>query len=512
MEPQTDTALVALAREGDKKAFGELVRRHYDTALRLTRRMVGEQECAREMVQEGALQAYLCLDRLQNDAAFGGWFCGIALNLCRSFLRNRKVEFLSWESLVGGSYYPEAMPVVADPDPEELAEAAQLHERVLAAVGELSPKVRRAALLFYFEQLSLREIAALLDCSVNAVKGRLHKARQELRERLWLLYAELRPGEERRTDVTRIEIADVVEQENNNFLVTLLDRKNRRCILITIGSFEGNALACGLRGVYLPRPVTIQFAASILKALGGKLEEVRIEKLEKDVFYAVARVRSGEEVVEVDARPSDAMGLAVLTGSPILVTDAVWEKVGKELTDEEMALLGQGLEQIHSKMNERMAQKMAQRRFPTAAEAPDEQAVLVRVELGRGRMESGQEIESGVVIWLGREAGKPALLYVGDIPRFIGGVVTIENRFGLKIGREVQDEDVEGHAEKNVSVEMGRGWLTAEQARDLGVGSLIQIGKMAGEPVDMLVDGAVVARGEVVVMERKLGVRVTQVI
>ena len=58
----------------------------------------------------------------------------------------------------------------------------------------------------------------------------------------------------------------------------------------------------------------------------------------------------------------------------------------------------------------------------------------------------------------------------------------------------------------------GRGWLTAEQARDLGVGSLIQIGKMAGEPVDMLVDGAVVARGEVVVMERKLGVRVTQVI
>ena len=57
MEPQTDTALVALAREGDKKAFGELVRRHYDTALRLARRMVGEQECAREMVQEGAIQA-----------------------------------------------------------------------------------------------------------------------------------------------------------------------------------------------------------------------------------------------------------------------------------------------------------------------------------------------------------------------------------------------------------------------------------------------------------------------
>ena len=513
VERSTDAALVALARQGDREAFGELVRRHYDTALRLARRMVGEPECARELVQEGALQAYLCLDRLQNDAAFSGWFCGIALNLCRSFLRNRKVEFLSWESLVGGSYYPEAAPVAWEPDPAELAEAAELHGLVLSAVGELSPKVGRAVLLFYFEQLSLREIAALLDCSVNAVKGRLHKARQELRERLWPLYAEIRPGAERRTNVTRVEIADVVEQENKNCLVTLLDRENKRCVHIMIGIFEGQCLALGLRKTSLPRPVTIQFAAHVLEALGGELEEVRIEKLVDTTFYAIARVRHGEEAVEVDARPSDAMGLAVFMGSPILVTDAVWEKAGREVTDEYMDQLGQGLKESNEKMKERMVQQITQGRFATVAEAQDEQAVLVRVELGRGRMETGKGFAVGEVHWFGMEIGKPALLYVGEEPRFVGGVVTIENQFGLKVGREVQDEDVEGYAEKNVSVEMGRGWLTAEQAGHLGVGALVQIGKMAGEPVDVLVDGTVAAWGNVVNnMEGKLGVRVTQVV
>lgn len=348
---------------------------------------------------------------------------------------------------------------------------------------------------------------------MNAVKGRLHKARQELRERLWPLYAELRPGAERRTDVTRVEIADVVEQENKNCLVTLLDRENKRCVLIMIGIFEGQCLALGLRKTSLPRPVTIQFAANVLDTLGGKLEEVRIEKLEQDVFYAVARVRNGEEVVEVDARPSDAMGLAVFMGSPILVTDAVWEKAGKEVHDEYMAQLGQGLKKSDEKVKESRAQKVTQGRFPTVAEGPDEEAVLVRVELGRGSMEAGKGFETGEVYWFGMEIGKPALLYMGEEPRFVGGVVTIESQFGLRIGREVQDADVEGYAEKNVSVEMGRGWLTAEQTGYLGVGSLVQIGKMAGEPVDVLVDGMVAARGNVVSnTEGKLGVRVTQVV
>jgi DNA-directed RNA polymerase specialized sigma24 family protein len=93
--------MVQKAQAGDREAFGQLFGRHAETALRLAGQMVGE-ECAREMVQEGALQALLSLDRLAERASFGSWLCGIVLNLCRGQLRQRRRE-LSWEDLVGGA-------------------------------------------------------------------------------------------------------------------------------------------------------------------------------------------------------------------------------------------------------------------------------------------------------------------------------------------------------------------------------------------------------------------------
>jgi len=511
VDQKTDVELVARARGGDKSAFGELVKRHYGTAVRVTQRMVGEEECARELAQEAALQAYLSLDRLQHAGAFRGWLCGIALNLCRSYIRARQVEWVSWESLGGGVYREEAALVDPAPGPEELVEAQELHPLVLEAVGELSPKVRRATLLFYFEQLSLREIAALLGCSVGAVKGRLHKARQELRERLWPLYAELREIEERKMAMTRVEIADVVEQADKNHVVYLLDRENKRCVLVTIGAFEGWVLVTGLRGLSVPRPMTAQFAASILEAVGAELEEVRIEKLENDIFYAVARVRRGDAVKELDSRPSDAMAVAVLKDSPIYVADEVFEKVRRKLTDEEMEALGRGLEEIAEKHQQKTKEQRAKRKFFSETEAPGEDAVQVRIELARGRVDAGK-IKVNEVLSLNRKAGELALLCVGEEPRFVGGVVFTEGRFGLKVGRKVQPGDVEGYEEKNLSVEMGRGWLDAEKAGTLGEGSLVLVDKKAGEPVDVLVDGKTVARGEVVTVDENLGVRITEMV
>ncbi|MBT4496406.1 MAG: sigma-70 family RNA polymerase sigma factor [Gemmatimonadetes bacterium] len=511
VEHKSDVELVVLARRGNRRAFGELVTRHYDMAVRLSMRMVRDEECARELVQEAALQGLLSLDRLQDDSLFGSWFCGIALNLSRSYLRLRKAEFPSWESLVGGLFPMEEVLVDPEPGPEESLEVRGAHRQVLGAVEELSPKLRRATLLFYFEQLSLREIAALLDCSVGAVKGRLHKARKELRERLWPLYAQDYPAMERKNEMTKVEIADVIDQDGKSFLIFLLDRENRRCIPITIGVFEGNCLAMGLRGISTPRPVTAQFAANILEAVGAELEEVRIEKLEKDIFYAVAKVRSGDEVRELDARPSDAMGVAVLAGSPIYVTDQVWEKCGRELSDEEMAQLGHGLEQMAEAYDKKVVEQKAQAKFVAEAEEPEEDAVLVCIELGRGKAEA-EELEVGGVLAMNKKTGEAALLRIDGEPRFIGGVVFTGSQSGLKVGRITQEQDVEEDGEKNVSFEMGRGWLTGEKAGDIGGGSLVLVEKMAGEPIDVLIDGELVGRGVVVVVEDQLGVRVGELI
>ena len=95
------------------------------------------------------------------------------------------------------------------------------------------------------------------------------------------------------------------------------------------------------------------FVAGVLEAAGGGLEEVRIEELRDDTFHAVTRIRAGETVREVDARPSDAMSLAAVAGSPIYVADEVMEKAGQDVPQELAA------EQPKRKGIEAIAQKMA---------------------------------------------------------------------------------------------------------------------------------------------------------
>ena len=178
--------------------------------------MVASEDIARELAQEAVLQAYLSLDHLRDEAAFRSWLYGIVLNVCRSYIRDQKTIFFSLEDLAGGlqfSAIPFSGPV---PDPQEVVEERELYRLVLDAVNTLSPKNRAAVLMFYYDQLSLREIAATLGVSVVAVKGRLHKARRQLREQLLALYSELDlavPVKSRRIEMVKVTIADVVKRE-----------------------------------------------------------------------------------------------------------------------------------------------------------------------------------------------------------------------------------------------------------------------------------------------------------
>ena len=73
----------------------------------------------------------------------------------------------------------------------------------------------------------------------------------------------------------------------------------------------------------MPRPMSYQLAANLIAAAGARLTEVRITRLVDGVYYAVAVVEAQGGVVEVDARPSDALNLAVVTGAPVRVDAAV---------------------------------------------------------------------------------------------------------------------------------------------------------------------------------------------
>jgi RNA polymerase sigma-70 factor, ECF subfamily len=181
---QSDQELVSLSRQGNKAAFSQLVLRYQPMALGLATRIVGDRDVAQELVQEAMLQAYLSLAKLHDPTRFKNWLYGIVLNLCRNDLRRRKLVWFSLETMRGDLV--DAPLAIADSslDPQLRAEQAEIHHAVLDAVDGLSPKNRSAILLFYHEQFTLQEVADRLNISVNAVKGRLHKSRHQLRLQL----------------------------------------------------------------------------------------------------------------------------------------------------------------------------------------------------------------------------------------------------------------------------------------------------------------------------------------
>lgn len=114
-------------------------------------------------------------------------------------------------------------------------------------------------------------------------------------------------------------------------VVVLHDEAHHRALGICIGQAEAFAIDQGLRQSPLPRPMTINFIASILHSLGAVLEEVHIETLKDDIFYATARIRTDNTLHEIDARPSDAIALAVATSTPIFVSEEIFDMAGVAL-------------------------------------------------------------------------------------------------------------------------------------------------------------------------------------
>ena len=320
-----DARLVASARAGDRDAFAALVGRHRRLLTALCRRVLGDPVLAEDAAQEAILQALLALDRLRRPERFGAWLAGIGLNVCRGWLRDPARADWSWQTLAGGRVARE--PVDPGATPEDVAAALELAGRVRGAVDDLPRGQRAAVLLFYLAGLGHAETAALPGIGVGAIKTRLHNARRRLRRRLWTLWMEDAMTATNQTAFLEMRVADVRrsprEGKPPQYIVQLEQVGGERRLPIWIGRFEAEALALQLTGAELPRPGTYAFAAGLLAAAGGRVQEVRISRLAEDVFYAEVVVAGPDGTRTVDARPSDALNLALLTGAPIRTDPAV---------------------------------------------------------------------------------------------------------------------------------------------------------------------------------------------
>jgi bifunctional DNase/RNase len=133
--------------------------------------------------------------------------------------------------------------------------------------------------------------------------------------------------------VREVDVVGVrVEMPSNNPIVLLREVSGDRYLPIWIGAVEATAIAFAQQGVVPPRPLTHDLLKDILEATGNNLTEVRITEMKEGVFYAVLVFASG---VEVSARPSDSIALALRTGTRILCSDDVLDEAGLEVPPEQ---------------------------------------------------------------------------------------------------------------------------------------------------------------------------------
>ena len=118
----------------------------------------------------------------------------------------------------------------------------------------------------------------------------------------------------------------MVDPITNTPIVILRDKEGQKVLPIWVGIFEANAIALQIENIETPRPMTHDLLRAIIAKLGGEVDEVTVTDLRESTFYASVRIRRGDETVTVDARPSDAIALALRAGAPVYVHADVIEK------------------------------------------------------------------------------------------------------------------------------------------------------------------------------------------
>ena len=115
----------------------------------------------------------------------------------------------------------------------------------------------------------------------------------------------------------------MVDPITNMPIVILKDSGGDRVLPIWVGIFEANAIALQIENIASPRPMTHDLIRNIISDLDGRVERVVVSDLKDNTFYAVIHLDVRGSQVAIDARPSDAIALALRTSSPILVDDSV---------------------------------------------------------------------------------------------------------------------------------------------------------------------------------------------
>ncbi len=176
---------------------------------------------------------------------------------------------------------------------------------------------------------------------------------------------------------------------NNAYALILKEADGNRRLPIIIGAFEAQAIALEMEGVMPPRPMTHDLMKSLMDSFDSTLDEVLINELRDGTFYA--KLIFEARGLEIDARPSDAIAIAVRTNAPIFVNSQILEETGLLPSPEEIQLEEQGISDTsqkpeskqESKRPKSLIEQLQDKLDKAVADEDYEKAAQIRDDLNR---------------------------------------------------------------------------------------------------------------------------------
>jgi RNA polymerase sigma-70 factor (ECF subfamily) len=194
-ETDSDALLMMRVADGDRNALCSLMDKWESPLLGFIYRYVQNREAAAELTQETFVRLYEARARYRGDMRFSPWIFRIAANLCRNYHRWRKrhPEDMAWDEACEATNAPQQGTVREEDDPAAILARRESLSELKNAIAAMPHDLATTLLLYYYQELSYREIAEVIGCSERGVETRLYRARTWLSKEL-AQPAQSRPG------------------------------------------------------------------------------------------------------------------------------------------------------------------------------------------------------------------------------------------------------------------------------------------------------------------------------
>ena len=170
---------IYMAARGDQESIAQLYERSYDAVYRTVKAMVQDEDLTLDILQDSYVKAFQSLDQLDRPQNFCPWMKRIAVNKAKDYFKRRKPVLFS--ELPGeDGQVPELPDDRLDTMPEEVLDRQETSRLISQILSGLSDQQRMAITMYYYDDMSIQEIASVLECSVNTVKSRLSYGRKKV--------------------------------------------------------------------------------------------------------------------------------------------------------------------------------------------------------------------------------------------------------------------------------------------------------------------------------------------